>query len=183
MKHPNPLEKNQGTCSQTRIRAGACPPTLETGSQAPQSAAACPPRYVDLLELHAREKLGKPNDWILYNYDAGPSEKVPEGMYRLEGQCVPLNSKGKPIWRKGDTSTIAVAWIGIKEHEEWCAQWSAQSGLCSKCAGRGEVAWKWSVANGTQYRACPHCAGTGKAPRPGNASLPTGPASPPQEEL
>lgn len=42
------------------------------------------------------------------------------------------------------------------------ARWEAETGRCSHCGGEGQEAIGWSAAEGTRYRTCRACSGTGK---------------------
>ena len=49
------------------------------------------------------------------------------------------------------------------EYETIEAVWVSKTGKCPECAGEGKTVAQVSAANGTTYRQCFKCKGTGKA--------------------
>lgn len=90
--------------------------------------------------------------------------KLPAQCYIVQEDEVPKKSgkyKGMPNWRKLDKATEKTTYFSPDEHDEWLKQWEAKTGKCAECAGKGEVLARRSVADGTTYKPCPKCGGSG----------------------
>lgn len=66
--------------------------------------------------------------------------------------------KGQRTWDGKGTSVVVTR--GEESAEE--ARYVAETGNCGKCQGDGKVFASWSIADGTKYRECKPCTGTGK---------------------
>lgn len=117
----------------------------------------------DLLEIQAREKLGMPAEWKVYQWQCMPPTSEPCIYVRVVGAVAPLKRNGFPNWRKRDKATDKEAAITIEAHKAWCKEWSAKTGNCSACAGEGKLMVRCGVNIQTEYRPCPDCQGTGKS--------------------
>lgn len=53
--------------------------------------------------------------------------------------------------------------FAMAEFDESRREWELETGLCSKCDGKGEELASWSQAEGTRTTKCTRCFGTGKA--------------------
>lgn len=118
-----------------------------------------------LIEIHAREKAGMPDTWRSWLWErVGPPE-APYPFIRLTGAVVPLLTrgprKGKPNWRRKDKATERVVTITPDEHDAWATAWQARTGKCRDCMGEGRRPWSSSARDGTTYRSCKACEGTG----------------------
>lgn len=67
--------------------------------------------------------------------------------------------KGRKTWDGKGTSVV----VTRAEVEAQIAQYVAETGNCSECYGSGEVFKSWHHIEGTKYRVCPKCNGTGQA--------------------
>lgn len=67
--------------------------------------------------------------------------------------------KGKDDWRKVETKQAIVT----KEETEATELAYEAEGKCSNCDGEGRESAGWSAAEGTKWRECRRCKGTGKA--------------------
>lgn len=127
--------------------------------------ASYPACRADLHEMHAREKLGMPDDWKIYLWEALPH--VGATIYfHLVGSVAPIKSKGRykgeRDWKKEDKSTVRTVNISRLEHDAWLDCWEARTGKCRECVGRGQVVCRWSKAEGKSYAMCGVCGSTGK---------------------
>ena len=120
----------------------------------------------DLLEQQAREKAGMPDTWHVWLWEnIGPPGKCV--VRKLTGVIAPPFAsgprKGRPNYAKKDKTTEREIYITPDEESDWKACWSKKTGLCYRCAGNGKLPWRSSRENGTEYRECSDCNGTGKA--------------------
>lgn len=67
--------------------------------------------------------------------------------------------KGKKTWDGKGTSVV----VTRAEESTEEARYVAETGNCGRCQGDGKVFASWSVTDGTKYRECKQCTGTGKA--------------------
>jgi hypothetical protein len=79
---------------------------------------------VNTLNMHAREKLGKGEDWAVYLYRCLPMDAEVTQTYELTGSAFRIGTrgprKGQRIWTGADTATRATAYITPDEHKAWC---------------------------------------------------------------
>jgi hypothetical protein len=122
----------------------------------------------DFHAMAARHVYGLPDEWEPRIYRVLGDARVTIG-YSLTG-AVPVGvitrgpRKGKPKWPPRNQLREVI--ITPADLAAATAQWVATTGLCPKCGGEGRIAWRVSAANGTEYRPCKACGGTGKAPVP-----------------
>jgi hypothetical protein len=72
--------------------------------------------------------------------------------------------KGRKNWAKRDKSTEFSVRYTERQEKEVQLQWEADTGFCHKCHGNGTAWAGWSAVNGTTYKICRRCAGTGQRP-------------------
>ena len=128
---------------------------------------------MNLMIEHAKELLGMPPEWDGYEFEAiGRTVNQETKLLRVKGAIAPPitkgERKGRPNWRKLDKSTEREAFFTPAEHDEWCRKWEQKTGLCAECTGKGEVFSSWKAGEGTTFKPCKVCGGTGKTP---NAKL------------
>jgi len=133
--------------------------TLETQS---------PPQVrINLHEEHARDKYGLPPEWTAAQWECFPGTPGEPTLYvQLIGAVYePVTRgprKGKPNWDKPiGKKTTAI--LPVAEHDAWVRAWEQRTGKCSKCVGTGQTIARVSVQDGTEYRTCRTCGGTGRA--------------------
>lgn len=69
--------------------------------------------------------------------------------------------KGQLTFRDSKITEVLVSEAELQaEH----ARYEAATGNCGDCFGNGEVFASWHHIDGTKYRKCSRCHGTGKAP-------------------
>jgi hypothetical protein len=129
-------------------------------STASSRAPATKPRpWFDALSAVARRKLNAPPEWEWYSARV----LTPTDDTLVEGN-VPLRRKDGSA-RKGHAR-----WEGVvgqqcvvtrAEIDAATAEYEATTGNCSSCAGSGETISSVSVQDGTRYRPCRKCNGSG----------------------
>lgn len=67
--------------------------------------------------------------------------------------------KGKKTWDEKSSTKVVVTGSEIEAEE---ARYSEETGNCAECCGEGKTVCSWSATDGTKYRECKCCAGTGK---------------------
>jgi hypothetical protein len=121
-----------------------------------------------LLVEHAREMVGLGGDWDFYKLEClgNPGQTI---GYQITGAIAPLvtrgKRKGRRNWEAKDKATIRSVCIAKTDHEQWLDQWEHRTGKCANCDGSGQTLASCSVIDGTTYRPCSKCGGTGLAAR------------------
>jgi hypothetical protein len=91
-------------------------------------------------------------------------ERIEGDMMLLEGSLTKIITRGK---NKGD-----VRWLPEGERKTvmtadetivWCEKYEKETGNCAQCFGEGKVMNSWSAKDGTKYRPCNRCSGSGKS--------------------
>jgi hypothetical protein len=116
-----------------------------------------------LLEIQARRLLKMPEDWLAHKW-----EKVGNGFLVSGCVCTEVYKrgprKGQPNFSKRDKTTDMVAVISYEAADAFRLEWEQETELCSRCMGKKQIVNAWHHINGTTYRDCPRCKGTGQAP-------------------
>lgn len=127
-----------------------------------------PVRPDDHWSEYARQTLGLHDHWQWYSIERDPDGvAMPKDVTKLTG-CVPTiktrgPDKGEPNWRRPLPGTHRVVWIERDKFDAWLLEWERKTGKCHRCYGKGQVIRRWSKDEGTEYRDCDRCGGTGKA--------------------
>ena len=116
-----------------------------------------------LIEIYARRLCDMPAGHV-----ARLEDLKHEGFdgFRLELVTAPAVKSGprngKPNWRSPEAVRVArmVPWADM---DRFADEWSDETGKCSKCVGDGQVFQSWHHIDGTTFRPCPKCDGTGQA--------------------
>lgn len=114
----------------------------------------------DMRERVARKKLGNPEDFKFYGYEA-----IEAGDVKMTG-CVTTRMftkgprKGQPAY-EGKPRSVVVSKAEIRLERD---AYELSTGRCGDCLGDGLEMAGWSRA-GTIYRPCPRCTGSGSAQR------------------
>lgn len=115
----------------------------------------------DIHVIAARKVHNLPDDWQPRIY--GCLDHC-LGFY-LRG-AVPIGTysrgprKGQPKWPPlGQLQRVVITADQVKQARIW---WENETGLCSHCGGSGQQVASVGT-NGTTYRSCIHCNGTGTA--------------------
>jgi hypothetical protein len=115
----------------------------------------------DIHAIAARRVHGLPAEWQPRIYGC-----LDRGLgFYLRG-AVPIGTysrgprKGRPKWPPlGQLQRVVITADEVKQAR---IQWENETGLCSYCGGGGQQV-KSTGINGTTYRECAACDGTGKA--------------------
>lgn len=68
---------------------------------------------------------------------------------------------GRPNWRMAtNKQKRLISWDSLNAAAD---RWVERTGLCRACAGEGRTFMGWSRDDGTRYKACSPCNGTGSA--------------------
>lgn len=124
---------------------------------------------IELLNLHAAEKVSAPEGWRPYLWESLPKDfrQDRQGMKIVGAQFNPYvrgPKKGQPNPRNMRRGTQLTAIIGIEEHKVWVKSWEGRTGKCGECAGEGKLYVGWNNEEGAVYRECQACNGSGKKP-------------------
>lgn len=124
------------------------------------------------LDTIARRKVSGPDGWEVCGWEriGGGNDLVVEGGVPRLLKSGP--KKGKKTWRDVPVQKAVVTSDELKaEH----ARYEAETGNCGDCYGKGEVFASWDHVEGTKYRKCERCGGTGERPnvraKPPSAAL------------
>lgn len=115
---------------------------------------------MDFINETAKRCHGKPDDWRWYSLDA---HNKPPGFFEVIGS-VPVGKyrsgkrKGRPKWDRKIAETVWMKWDDLKETKRL---WGIETGKCPECLGTGKQVKSVSVVDGTTYRPCGDCDGTG----------------------
>lgn len=130
-----------------------------------------------IRELGRWPEKAQPFKWEAIGYDPKNPMKPRPGQGTLLTGTIPSvhflagKRKGSVNWKasvKENGEFKAV--ISDDEYKAWLAKWEAEENRCHKCEGTGHQAWGWSVAQGSYYKICTRCGGTGKPPLPTSAT-------------
>lgn len=123
---------------------------------------------LNLYEEHAREKIGAQPEWKLFHWECFPHTGETIYVQITGAVCLEKFKSGKrkgfTNWRKLIPETRRTVVLPILQHEQWELEWEKETGFCKQCTGAGDTFKSWSVTEGTKYRQCSRCAGSGKAP-------------------
>ena len=115
----------------------------------------------DFWNLAVRRKHGVSPEWQWCTLN---SANMPEDFVQVTG-AVPVGTiskgprKGRSKWPK-QLQTFCVRRADV---ECEMRQFEVESGKCAKCLGEGVEPFSWCKTEGTKYRPCSRCQGTGKA--------------------
>lgn len=113
---------------------------------------------INFWESAARRIGGHPPEWKFYQFEVIDGGMLVTGgvpRYVTRGP-----NKGQPRWKgRGDRVLV-----GDAEHRAECSAYEHETGKCHKCWGTGQEFAGWSRDQGTHYRTCFRCKGTGKLP-------------------
>lgn len=120
----------------------------------------------NLLELHAREQAGLPDDWRMFQWEVKGAKYqptyVPGTHTAITGIVVTKRKRnGEWSWRSGDNSTQMTITLRDTDHKKWCEAWGLRNDVCYLCQGNGDVVRSFGE-KGVTYCQCPKCKGSGK---------------------
>ena len=119
---------------------------------------------MQLIENHVRRDRGLPDDFVFVRYEwLKDGSRV--SMMRMDGGCCPLlmrgPRKGKPNYKK--LTNEQTFYVTTSEIDELKRRYEIETGKCCACEGEGKTVTRVSVVDGTEYRTCVKCNGSGKA--------------------
>lgn len=109
-----------------------------------------------------REQHGLPDTWDWFRSSWLPPERP---LYlEIEGSVPTPFKTGKNKGRPNPAKRTNVRKFFLSRDEKAAleAAWGLKTGKCIRCEGEGKYAWSSSVIEGTKYRECETCKGTGK---------------------
>ena len=134
-------------------------PSLLSSDHHPTTKTQAP----DLHAVAAQKLHNMPFNWIPFRYEVKDS---PYGkFYQITG-AVPLRyltkgkRKGKPVWPTEKNCQVFT--FTPQQIEKVTLEWETENNFCSHCGGDGQELAGWSKADGTRYRTCRRCNGTGR---------------------
>lgn len=106
----------------------------------------------------AKRKVSGPEGWVMCAW-----ERIGDGNDLIVTGGVPRllkagPSKGKPTWRDVATQKAVVTSEELDDEQK---RYEQATGKCGDCYGKGEVFQSWDVHDGTKYKKCSSCGGTG----------------------
>lgn len=116
-----------------------------------------------IAEARLRRDHTLPDGFVFYRYEWLKSGNEYKLMRLDGGVCPPLKSgprKGKPNYKAATNEQSF--FLTVEELAQIDADYERETGNCCQCEGGGQVAWRASVANGTEYKPCQKCGGSGK---------------------
>ena len=114
-----------------------------------------------IAEMMIREKHGIPENWKAFQFECLGN---PTSILRMKGGVAPPKktgkNKGRPNYAKAER--VVEDYITFASIEEWGENYEKTTGICNECMGEGKVMQSWHYINGTTYRPCTRCNGTGR---------------------
>ena len=113
---------------------------------------------IDDIMKAAEAKVGI-DGWEAYKWEACDDDSIvtgdiPDGVYRSGPR------KGQPRFNKATARRVIIT---RAELQVIATAYEAETGKCWDCKGTGQTWAGWSKTEGTKYRECQRCAGTGEA--------------------
>lgn len=119
--------------------------------------------FICLYEEQARRVVGI-DGWRLYAIQA----IKPSGILIKGAVCTATFKrgprKGQTNWSKRLAETERTVCFSVAEVDAFRAEWERETGKCNECTGTKQTLARWSSTEGTTYRTCRRCNGTGRAP-------------------
>lgn len=123
-----------------------------------------PPETPDVYNLAAQRLKEMPIDWKWCTIE---SKESPYGRFAQVTGAAPVGiysrgpRKGQPKWPAA--KDCQVFQFTPDQLEQVKLTWEAETGHCFQCGGSGQERFGWSKAEGSRYRKCGRCSGTGEA--------------------
>jgi hypothetical protein len=100
------------------------------------------------------------------DFDIGSMEAIANNDTLLKCYKTQPITKGKNKGQKKYVGTATIVVISQDEIKAEEARYERMTGNCQRCFGNKQIAKSWSKDEGTVYRDCPRCKGTGLRPGP-----------------
>jgi hypothetical protein len=135
-------------------------PSLPTTSAAEPDASPAF-EWVDLMSLQASRLLGIPG-WTAKRFESIEPDSVllTGGVYTETFKTGPR--KGRTNYSKPVSGTARIFVLSRASMRAFDREWEAETGKCVRCQGGGRRVTGWSAVDGTTYRECTDCKGSGK---------------------
>lgn len=124
-------------------------------------------RYVDFSLLAVAAKAVLPEGWEIYQWETinidTPNEAIKVDGTVMRALFVRGPRKGRKNFARRERDKDMSFIITRAEIQQAKAKWETETGFCGECYGNGDVAWSWHHQEGTKFKTCKKCSGTGKA--------------------
>ena len=119
--------------------------------------------HYDFSVMALKEKYPIPEGWEIYAWEVmnmdTPAEYIQHSGAVVTKTYTRGPKKGRKNWAKENRQSEMHLPLTRKELSAFLEKWSAETGLCHHCHGNGTSWYKWSAAEGTEYKTCRHCCG------------------------
>jgi hypothetical protein len=106
-----------------------------------------------------------PLDWKAFRFicvhESGDQRGPVIGISVTGAECTATHSDGSTNWDERGPATTVV--LDINAHKQFKLDWEQRTGNCYECQGSGQTMASCGI-NGTTYRTCVRCSGSGKKP-------------------
>lgn len=109
----------------------------------------------------AAEKAAGLDGWMAYRWEAVEGGSLVTGDVPI-GFISRGKNKGCPKWSANSKNKRRVL-VSDDQMQQIAAAYEADTGLCWDCQGTGKTFASWSAKEGTTYRKCSRCDGSGKS--------------------
>jgi hypothetical protein len=106
---------------------------------------------------YAESKVAIPG-WEAFKWEVAGEDSIVEGSVS-QGTYRSGPRKGQPKLARPGTKVV----VTKSELQAAAVAYEAETGKCWDCKGTGQVMKRWSAAEGTSYKTCPRCKGSGEA--------------------
>lgn len=110
---------------------------------------------MDHFEAVAKRKAWNIDGWEICTWEATDNNDL-----IVEGGIPAVTPKGRKHWDEDELLKVVVTEAEAAAEQE---RYERETGNCGECMGKAEVFAFWSATEGTQYRTCPACQGSGFA--------------------
>ena len=112
----------------------------------------------DVLTMIGRKKLNLAEPWSHCGWKRMDPDRW---IVRMAQERILTRGprKGKPTW-EGEVKEVFINESEVKAAE---LAWEKETGKCQNCGGDGQAWAGWHHINGTSYKTCRRCDGTGMA--------------------
>ena len=116
-----------------------------------------------LIDILAREAMGRPDAHVASMTMLTLDRDGFDGVRVEVADVVPCKTgprKGQPNWRRATNRPVRL--LSNTELDQLAAAWGERTGNCVPCTGSGRQFVRWDHIEGTTWRPCTACAGSGR---------------------